>query len=884
MHELPRAGLRRSECTLPAAGQTHGPTDESRAGVLSMGYVIGLDIGTTYTAAAVAHEDGRPEVVQLGSRAAVVPSVVFLHEAGVLTGDAALRRGLTAPDRLAREFKRRLGDPAPLLLGGTPLSADALFARLLRFAVDLAAEREGAAPERVAVCHPANWGPYKLELLEQACRIAELENVTTITEPEAAAIQYAALERVEPNALVAVYDLGGGTFDAAVLRKNEAGFELLGAPEGIERLGGIDFDEAVVGHVRAAIGEALAELDLDDPGTVVALARLRQECVEAKEALSADVETSIPVVLPGLHTEVRLTRAEFESMIRVPLLETIAALRRALRNAAVEPDDLTAVLLVGGSSRIPMVAEMVGAELGRPVAVDADPKHVVALGAARAVARGETSVSLAPQPVSPVEIGGLVTAQNGIETAAAEQTAVSATPVEEAAPPEQPARPRSAPPPPEPARTRSRRRLLLAGAAVALLAAVGAAAAVLVSSGGEEASAPAPATTQPTTAGSAVTPAEAPRLEWTRLEDAGLAGPDAQRISRLAVSSDGTLAAVGSNGAGETRTAAFWTLRDVDGGPSVEKHLGSAGGSQTAQGVSATAAGSFVAAGFQQVGSGSPSINAAAWLSSGGSWEPVSVGSDEPYQTMNRTAANAAGNILAVGAVAAGFRPGEGPLQTDAAAWLSTDGGASFDRLEDATVAKDAYQVMRGAEAYRDGWVAVGEDGRDAGVWRSGSGVWRQLEGSPDLTAGGQWADLVIVDVHAWLDGLVAVGFVASADGDRDAGVWISPDGESWRLLADEDFGGPGDQQALGVVAGDFGIVAVGCSQCEDDGAQPLVWTSADGDAWTSTRGDELPGAGTPRQLSDVTLAGTTLVAAGWEQPGADPDAAVWLAPLPAAS
>jgi len=841
-----------------------------------MGYVIGLDIGTTYTAAAVAREDGRPEVVRLGSRASVIPSVVFLHGATVLTGDAALRRGLTEPDRLAREFKRRLGDPAPLLLGGTPLSAEALFARLLRYAVDVVAEREGAAPDRVAVCHPANWGPYKLELLEQACRLAELENVTTITEPEGAAIQYAALERVEPGALVAVYDLGGGTFDAAVLRKTDAGFEILGAPEGIERLGGIDFDEAVVGHVRTAIGESLAELDLEEPGTVVALARLRQECVEAKEALSADVETSIPVVLPGLHTEVRLTRAEFEAMIRVPLLETIAALRRALRSASVEPEDLTAVLLVGGSSRIPLVAELVGAELGRPVAVDADPKYVVALGAARA--------AVGPQEV-PVSLAAAT--PGGIETAAAEQTVAAATPVEEAAPaapPEQPVQSPPAPPPAEPARTRSRWRLLVA-AAVALLAAVAAAvAAVLVSSGGEQSGAPTAATTQPVTAGSAVTAAEAPQLEWKRLEDAGLAGPDAQRITRVAVAPDGTLAAVGSNGAGETRAAAFWTLRDLAGAPSVEKYLDSAEGSQTAQGVSATAPGRFVAAGFQQVGSDSPSINAAVWPSASGSWELVPVAPDEPYQVMNRTATNSDGDVLAVGAVAAGFRLGEGPLQTDGAVWLSADGGASFDRLEEATVPKDAYQVMRGAEAYGDGWVVVGQDGRNAGVWRSESGVWRQLEGSPDLTAGGQWADLVIADVHAWLDGLVAVGFVTSAGGDRDAGVWISEDGESWRLLAGEEFGGPGDQQALGVAAGEFGIVAVGCSQCEGDDTQPLVWTSADGNTWTSTSGDELPGAGTPRQLSDVTLAGTTLVAAGWEQPGADPDAAVWLASLSTAS
>jgi actin-like ATPase involved in cell morphogenesis len=348
-----------------------------------MGYAVGIDLGTTYTAAAVT-SGSDPHVIHLGNRAAAIPSVVFLHDGTMLTGDAALRRGLSDPKGLAREFKRRVGDPVPMVLGGVPLSAEVLFGRLLRWTADVVAEREGGPPDQVAVCHPANWGPYKLELLSQACRIAELSGVTTVSEPEAAAIHYAAQERTEPGALVAVYDLGGGTFDAAVLRKTHDGFEVLGAPEGIERLGGIDFDEAIVAHVRSAIEDALAGLDLENTATLAALARLRQECVDAKEALSADVETSIPVVLPGLQTEVRLTRAEFEGMIRVPLMETIAALRRAVRSARVEPSDLDAVLLVGGSSRIPMVAEMVGHELERPVAVDADPKHSTALGAARA--------------------------------------------------------------------------------------------------------------------------------------------------------------------------------------------------------------------------------------------------------------------------------------------------------------------------------------------------------------------------------------------------------------------------------------------------------------------------------------------------------------------
>src|SRR5690606_2529541 len=140
----------------------------------------------------------------------------------------------------------------------------------------------------------------------------------------------------------------------------------------------IDFDAAVFNHVAKAIGGKLDELDEEEPAVIAAVARLREECVHAKEALSSDTDVSIPVLLPNLSTEVRLTRAELESMIRPALYDSIEALKRALRSANVTPEQLHSVLLVGSSSRMPIVAQLVGAELGRPVAVDAHPKHAVA--------------------------------------------------------------------------------------------------------------------------------------------------------------------------------------------------------------------------------------------------------------------------------------------------------------------------------------------------------------------------------------------------------------------------------------------------------------------------------------------------------------------------
>jgi molecular chaperone DnaK len=356
-------------------------------------YLLGVDVGTTYTAAAVVAE-GRAEVIPLGNRSSVVPTVIFLREdEQVLVGEAANRRSLTDPGRVAREFKRRVGDTAPILLGGSPLSPQSLMAKMLRWVVDHVTSQQGEPPTHIAASHPANWGPYKLDLLEQAIRMADLSDCTTLTEPEAAAAYYASHERMEPGEAVAVYDLGGGTFDAAVVRRTEVGFDILGTPEGIEHLGGVDIDEAVFAYARRSLDGALDELDPSDTTALAAVARLRQECVEAKEALSGDVEATIPVLLPNVQTQISLTRPQLEDMIRPLLGDTVTALRRALRSAEMAPDDIRAVLLVGGSSRIPLVAGMVGEELGRPVAVDTHPKHSVALGTAlaaeEAVARSQ---------------------------------------------------------------------------------------------------------------------------------------------------------------------------------------------------------------------------------------------------------------------------------------------------------------------------------------------------------------------------------------------------------------------------------------------------------------------------------------------------------------
>ncbi|MGB7980729.1 MAG: Hsp70 family protein [Candidatus Nanopelagicales bacterium] len=347
-----------------------------------MSYSLGVDLGTTFTAAAAASGND-PEMIGLGNRALQVPSVLFLEPGGFLVGEAAERRGTAEPDRLVREFKRRLGDHVPLLVGGSPFSAELLTARLLTWVVATTTERMGDGPGTVVLTHPANWGPYKMDVFRQVATLADVPDVMWLPEPVAAAAQYASRARVEPGGKLAIYDLGGGTFDVCVVEKTGDGFEMLGSPDGVEHLGGADLDHALFERVMSGLGDRVSDLDPDDPGLAIGLGRLRRDCVDAKEALSSDVTAVIPVSLPGLSSTVRVTRSEFEELIRPALEETVAATRRGLSSAHVEPSDLAGIVLIGGSSRIPLVAELLQHEFGIPAALDTHPKHDVALGAAR---------------------------------------------------------------------------------------------------------------------------------------------------------------------------------------------------------------------------------------------------------------------------------------------------------------------------------------------------------------------------------------------------------------------------------------------------------------------------------------------------------------------
>lgn len=381
-----------------------------------MGYALGIDLGTTFSAAAVAR-NGQAEILSLGYRSPTLPSVIVARESGeILLGEAAERRALIEPLRTAREFKRRLGDPTPILLGSAPYGAETLMSYLLRGIYDLVIEQQGERPSSLVVSHPANWGLYKLDLLEQAVRMADVGDAQYITEPIAAALHYASRERIEPGEVVAVYDFGGGTFDAALLRRTEASFEPLGDPEGIERLGGIDFDEAVFAHVMQSLSDLVEDLDPTDSTAMSAVARLREECRQAKEALSVDTDVTIPVILPGVQTDIRLTRSEFEEMVGPRIGATVDALQRAARSAGVDLSDVNRILLVGGSSRIPLVRQQVREETDSEIFLDAHPKYAIALGAAIAADHG---------------LGTSTTAQMNAQARPASRAAQSSPPVAE---------------------------------------------------------------------------------------------------------------------------------------------------------------------------------------------------------------------------------------------------------------------------------------------------------------------------------------------------------------------------------------------------------------------------------------------------------------------
>ncbi|WP_053084635.1 PQQ-binding-like beta-propeller repeat protein [Streptomyces viridochromogenes] len=348
-------------------------------------WVLAIDFGTSFTTAAMTGRDGRAEVLEV-EESRYLPSLVYRDEDGqLLVGHAADSEARVFPERAERLPKRALASGRPTVrLGGTAVAVVDLVAAVLGEVTAEALRRHNQLPpDRVVLTHPARWGSDELDLLAQAAVQAGMPAPQFLPEPVAAAIYYTTPD-LPVGAYVAVYDLGGGTFDTAVLRRTGTGYELVGAPGGDPHLGGEDFDEALLDMV----GQHAQAIDPvpwqhlwhhDDRTTRKAQRTLRQEITRAKKLLSKHM--SCTLYIEGYSESVRVTRPEFEAAIDTRLHDSVTELLHTIKTASLVPAQLSAVYLTGGSSRIPRVSELVGTAIGALPRTSDDPKSVVALGA-----------------------------------------------------------------------------------------------------------------------------------------------------------------------------------------------------------------------------------------------------------------------------------------------------------------------------------------------------------------------------------------------------------------------------------------------------------------------------------------------------------------------
>lgn len=352
-----------------------------------MGYGLGVDLGTSFTGVAISCH-GRTRIVPLGDDPISGSSLVTVRPPGSL-------------------LVREIDNTVPVVLGGRPYPPVAVLAEVLRSVLASVTMSEGEVPEQVVLTCPAVWGPARRQQFGEVSRRVGLTSVTVVSEPEAAVTSLVDGRKLVEDDVVVVYDIGGVTVDMTVVRVTDSGTEILGLPEGADGAGGADFDDLLLAHVDRVLGGALSELDLSDPVAVGVLTGVRAECVRAKEALSRTGKVSVRVIglaeMIGRIEEVqpiRLTRTEFEALIREPLTSTLAGLSRVLDSAGVQASELRAVVLVGGSSRIPLVSRLLNDSVGRPVLTDEHPQYCVALGAA-AIADGTSTIADGVRKITP---------------------------------------------------------------------------------------------------------------------------------------------------------------------------------------------------------------------------------------------------------------------------------------------------------------------------------------------------------------------------------------------------------------------------------------------------------------------------------------------------
>ncbi|MBN1170910.1 MAG: Hsp70 family protein [Micromonosporaceae bacterium] len=321
-------------------------------------WYLGVDLGTSYSAAAFA-VDNRVEILEVG-RERRIPSTVLLDDSsGLIAGTLAQRLTGRSPERAERNPKRYIGK-GPMLLGGTPVAArDAMAALLDLFVAEGRTRFDGALPAAVVLTHPVAWDRRRQEELRVAAQMVTPQAaIHLVEEPVAAAVHYASSRGLGDKGHVAVYDLGGGTFDSAVLAAGGSVFRVIGQPGGDDDIGGESFDERVYEHFGAQLAKRAADwwemvTTSSERRWMAAAADLLTEARAAKETLS-EYETASQYV-SGADIDVDITRAQLEGLIGEDVVRTADILDETVRRSGAAASDLTGIFLTGGASRMPMV-------------------------------------------------------------------------------------------------------------------------------------------------------------------------------------------------------------------------------------------------------------------------------------------------------------------------------------------------------------------------------------------------------------------------------------------------------------------------------------------------------------------------------------------------
>ena len=381
-----------------------------------MSKIIGIDLGTTNSCVAVL-EGGEPVVIANAEGARTTPSVVAFTKNGErLVGETAKRQAITNPDRTIASIKRHMGENYTVEIDGKSYTPQDISAMILG---KLKADAEAYLGEKVSeavITVPAYFSDAQKQATKDAGKIAGLDVKRIINEPTAASLAYG-LDKADGSQKILVYDLGGGTFDVSVLELGDGVFEVL-ATNGDTHLGGDDFDNAVLNFLADSF---MAEHGIDLRKDNMALQRLKEAAEKAKKELSSAQTTKInlPFITVSeagpLHMDMDLTRARFDQLTSDLVDRSIEPMKKAMADAGVTNADISKVILVGGSTRIPAVQAAVQKVTGKEPFKGINPDECVAVGAAiqAGVLTGEVNdvllLDVTPLSLSIETLGGVAT-------------------------------------------------------------------------------------------------------------------------------------------------------------------------------------------------------------------------------------------------------------------------------------------------------------------------------------------------------------------------------------------------------------------------------------------------------------------------------------------